>query len=548
MDDDENRQTAAASSAATAAAATSSVSVAAAVSTTALAVASPLSHSIASYPTVSFHALQRAQKTIADFMQTYLFIFHAQPDRCDSNASGGDGSGPTDGGVADGASAPGPPSSTERSGPAAAAASDLGLPSSTGVPSGSTLQLMFRLLPLLTFVSATVYQLDEENEEHNQRCRIRREQQRENEAKAKGAGAAAESVAAAASPAVSRSTGKRGADDGSSVRARSHNPKRPRLDADSGEPASTSSSNSSSNDSSDSEDESTSDGDSDSDSNSDGVAASSSPSYSVLLSVLRSQGLLTERVHAELRKGLLYWQLERQICAQLHDIAEYRDRKCHGPAQSSAPAGGRDDANADPSVSSAHAFPPPPSPSLSLTDVHMASACKSFDYRVLNLLCYGAASPSRPVDEAALRALALNERLVDLHDDLVDYEDDILANSFNIYRCYVAHYGAAEAPAKVAARIQRLEEEFAARMVLLPRHLQDAFRAREARAMAEDSARSSSGGAGGGGGGAVVGPAASLKQDGSTWTIPPPIANESAWRREVCQAEKLSRALQDKTR
>ena len=61
--------------------------------------------------------------------------------------------------------------------------------------------------------------------------------------------------------------------------------------------------------------------------------------------------------------------------------------------------------------------------------------------------------------------------------------------------------------------------------------------------MAEDSARSS--GSGGGGNNDVgTSAAASLKQDGSTWTIPPPIANESAWRREVLQAESLSRALE----
>ena len=200
---DENCKAEASSAGAASAAAASAASIAAAVSSNAVAAPSGASapppppsllHSVASYPTVSFHSLQRAQKTIADFMQSYLFIFHAQPDRCDSGRTGG--SGATDSAVAGAAATSAAHCSSQ--------SADLGLPSPTGVPSAATLQLMFRLLPLLTFVSATIYQLDEENEEHNQRQRCKREQEREEGANAKRIGAEAD----AATPSTSRNAGK----------------------------------------------------------------------------------------------------------------------------------------------------------------------------------------------------------------------------------------------------------------------------------------------------------------------------------------------------
>jgi hypothetical protein len=320
------------------------------------------------YPTISFHCLQRAQKTIHDVIQSYLFIFHVPDD----------------------------------------VQGDTKTVAKTAVvsthPSPSSLTLMFRLLPLLTYVSGTIYQMDEENERWSERRR--------------------EEV-------------DRGEETGRS-----------------------------------------SDGDTTELANSDDDATSST-AFTTLLSVLRSQHLLTPRIHTELQRGRVYWQLEREICEQL--------------AQGRRP---------------------------NVNEVHAASRSKSFDYRVLHLLIYGFLR-TEPND-AMLTALSWNEQLVDLHDDLVDYEEDISSNSFNLYRCYVAMYGGDQAQLKVMERIRSMEETFEKCMEALPPSLHLArarFRLRESEAMVS----SGSGRA---------------DQDASRWVLPAAIENEREWREECRRAEE----------
>ena len=51
---------------------------------------------------------------------------------------------------------------------------------------------------------------------------------------------------------------------------------------------------------------------------------------------------------------------------------------------------------------------------------------------------------------------AQTELLVELGDDLADYEDDVAANSFNVYRCFLAMYGEQDGQAQLTAFIQEV--------------------------------------------------------------------------------------------
>lgn len=372
-------------------------------------------HRLASYPTVSFHCLERARKTIEDFVRSYLFIFHTPttttPDDDRPHIDNGDHDSPS-----------APSSSTA-----------CAVPLSTH-PSPGALQLMFQLLPLLTYVAGTIYQLDEENEEWNAERRRR-----------------AATSAAPGADEVTEEEASRG-------------------------------------------------------------ASSSSPAFTVLLEVLRQQQLLTARVHTELQKGQVYWQLEREICEQLSASS----------ASSAASSADADtDADADAGAADGHRVHSPP-PGLRLVDVHAASRSKSFDYRVLHLLVY--AWRGLPPDEEVLAALLWNEQLVDLHDDLVDYEDDVASNSFNVYRCYVRLYGARDAPLRMAARIRTLEEGFTRAARSMPSHQRALFALREAEAMREYGHPG---------------------QDASRWVLPPPILDERAWIRACDEAERKSCRMEE---
>jgi hypothetical protein len=462
------------------------------------------------YPTVSFHALQRAQKTIADFVQSYLFVLHAPEDPCATAGTEAAGGSST--------SAAAEPSST-----AVAAAA---LPAANGVPSPAALTLMFRALPLLTYVSGTIYQLDEENEERNMRLREQAERHEQQEVTSTDATALAVSAAAVA-PLSSRKRPSTAEASAASPAARKRS--RP-ADFSSGDaPPSPSKAEAAAAAGSDAPPDSSADDD---ESDDDDDVASSSPAYAALLHVLQSQNLLTPRVRTELRKGQLYWQLERQICAQMRQIDQHR--RASMSATALAPA------SDDRSVPH-----PPPPPSLRLSDVHLASACKSFDYRVLHLLLFGLTG--RSPDDALLAWLHTNETLVDLHDDLVDYEDDVLSDAFNVYRCYVAMFGAEKAPTRIAERIAGLEERFdELGRTAIPKRWREAFAARERRAMAEADPASSSVHATLS---ATVhhppSPRSSCPRRRGVWSIPPPIVDEAAWRREVRLAEQASQQLQD---
>jgi hypothetical protein len=63
---------------------------------------------------------------------------------------------------------------------------------------------------------------------------------------------------------------------------------------------------------------------------------------------------------------------------------------------------------------------------------HTPASCVCVPLQVLHLLLHGLLK--KPLDEALLSFMRLDEILIDIGDDLTDYEDDVMANSFNIYR------------------------------------------------------------------------------------------------------------------
>ncbi|KAG2449853.1 hypothetical protein HYH02_005376 [Chlamydomonas schloesseri] len=195
--------------------------------------------------------------------------------------------------------------------------------------------------------------------------------------------------------------------------------------------------------------------------------------------VLRHEGLLDDRLQHELSQGLRYWELEQHICAAL--LAAPR------PLQS--PAAGL-------------------TPELVL-ECHSA---KSFDYRVLCLLLFRL-SRAAAYDERLLAFLRLDEMLVDISDDLCDYEDDVVANSFNIFRCYIHLYGR-EAELKLVERISALESQHAKLLEGLPEQSQAHYWSRH-----QDACDG---------------------QGADRWVFPPPIYDEEDYRRRV-RAEEAQR-------
>ena len=242
--------------------------------------------------------------------------------------------------------------------------------------------------------------------------------------------------------------------------------------------------------------------------------------YTALHSVLRAQGLLSQRVLARLREGERYWELERKLSAAM--------------------AAGM---------------------AVSETEVREASSLKSFDYRVLNevllLLIVRAradraerrgppvaerrgppvASPA-PVGAAPVGAadaagetaegtnrkrlavsertlvaggdpegqigdcsrapaalpdhfgalgqfLRVDEQLTDICDDLRDYETDVLRNSFNVLRG-LAHVHGDEATRHLARLIGELECEHRTLLSKLPRGCADCYRDCRRRAMKKE--------------------------------------------------------------
>lgn len=112
-------------------------------------------------------------------------------------------------------------------------------------------------------------------------------------------------------------------------------------------------------------------------------------------------------------------------------------------------------------------------------------------------------------DPALLLFLRLDEELLDIGDDLVDYEEDILANSFNIYRCYVHLYGLG-AQMKLIEYISGVEQRHAAALEGLPEKVQEVYRKRQKEAA--EGERDAAG---------------ALK-----WVFPHPILDEGKYREE----------------
>ena len=87
---------------------------------------------------------------------------------------------------------------------------------------------------------------------------------------------------------------------------------------------------------------------------------------------------------------------------------------------------------------------------------------------------------------ALLRFVRVDEVLTDLADDLYDYEKDVERNSFNVLRGYCHALGVTRAPLALAARIGALEAEHERLLRQLPAPTRDAYRANRRAAMAED--------------------------------------------------------------
>ncbi|XP_020081131.1 uncharacterized protein LOC109704764 isoform X2 [Ananas comosus] len=139
--------------------------------------------------------------------------------------------------------------------------------------------------------------------------------------------------------------------------------------------------------------------------------------FAPLLSLLHSQGILTDRIRTELKSGIEYWALEKKLCGALTSKTK-----------------------------------------ISIEDAMRAIHLKSFDYRVLNLLLYHLTR--QQTNELHMEFLSVSEFLVEVSDDLYDYEEDVINNNFNVLRMFVAVYGASMAPKMLAKCICEVEEKY----------------------------------------------------------------------------------------
>ncbi|CAL5068151.1 unnamed protein product [Urochloa decumbens] len=197
-------------------------------------------------------------------------------------------------------------------------------------------------------------------------------------------------------------------------------------------------------------------------------------------SLLQRQGLMTDRLRAELKLGIQYWSLERTLCQAL-----MRHQK------------------------------------ISIDDVMKAIHLKSFDYRVLNLLMYQLTG--QQVNELHMDFLSISELLVEISDDLYDYEDDVMNNTFNILRMFAAIYGPSEAPNMLAKCISEGEEKYENLSKKLDPSLSGSYWRRCEEATKE--------------GGKLSGHAY------GTWNIPPVISDEESFRRERLSKHGASNAV-----
>ena len=229
------------------------------------------------------------------------------------------------------------------------------------------------------------------------------------------------------------------------------------------------------------------------------------------------------RLQWELSRGSAYWETERRLCGKLAAGTKLTDEDAR------------------------HALD--------------ALKKKSFDYRVLNLVLLASVRKQRREARDAERRrrgtgceikreeeedeeeeeedklgdaedvpygdlLAASELLVELSDDLYDYEEDVASGAFNFYRCLVNRHGPERAPEEMAAVIQSAEREYARleeRLSVDDPELARRYRERCAQATEEGlpgrqvRADPSS-------------PAEMTVDSRGKWEMPPPIADERAWR------------------
>ena len=225
----------------------------------------------------------------------------------------------------------------------------------------------------------------------------------------------------------------------------------------------------------------------------------------------------------ELSRGSAYWETERRLCRKLAAGTKLTDEDAR------------------------HALD--------------AVKKKSFDYRVLNLVLLASVRKQRREARDAERRrrgtgceikreeeededeeeedklgdaedvpygdlLAASELLVELSDDLYDYEEDVASGAFNFYRCLVNRHGPERAPEEMAAVIVSAEREYARLEERLSRddpELARRYRERCAQATEEGLP-----------GRQVQVPADPSSpvdsRPGGKWEMPPPIADERAWR------------------
>eukprot|EP00741_Cyanophora_paradoxa_P000100 tig00000057_g96.t1 len=251
-----------------------------------------------------------------------------------------------------------------------------------------------------------------------------------------------------------------------------------------------------------------------------GAPAAAEPSLALLTASLEERGLLDERLRSELRRGAVYWSLERELCGAwaAEDAAgaagrgPKRARSSEGaleggkPAQPPPACGDEEEEDEDDTPAEVYAGLSPARRS-ALARAIRAVKLKSFDYRAMNLLLCNASG--RPPDSAAMEYLATSELLVEIGDDLLDYEDDVVRNSFNVFRAFVRAHGP-DAPLRLLSLIRFHERRYAERLAGLPEGVRRLCEARCQEAMHE------------GGPGRFSG----------RWTIPPLILDEEAYREE----------------
>ncbi|CAK9860937.1 unnamed protein product [Sphagnum jensenii] len=205
-------------------------------------------------------------------------------------------------------------------------------------------------------------------------------------------------------------------------------------------------------------------------------------------------------IEEELKDGLQYWELEQSLCNAVSLGSQASLLNCFLSFPLNWCSGYK-------SLSLLFAC----LYQIKVEDVIQAIQLKSFDYRVLNLLMYHL--QNQLVDEVHFKFLSISELLVEISDDLFDYEEDVVNNSFNILRMFLYIYGSQEGPIMLAKFIGKAEEEYENLLQGLEPTLAAKYRGRCLEAVKEGGSKS--------------------KHVFGSWTIPPLIVDEEAYRHQV---------------